>query len=221
MPKNLANAQELVEIEEIRESTVILKNGSLRQILIVGGTNFSLKSEEEQGAILLGYQNFLNALSFPVHIVVHSRKINIEKYLQNLGGRKAQEPSPLLQSQIDEYVEFIKGFVAEYAIMAKSFFVVVPFTPVALPDTKKVRAFLPFLKKKEVKEEIAQEAEAVRATFQENLLQLKQRVSQITQGLSTIGLEALVLNDEQLVSLYYNFYNPETVERGKTIPKEE
>ncbi len=220
MPKNAANTQDLVEIENIRQSTVILKDGSLRQVVMVGGINFYLKSEEEQNLITQAYQNFLNSLNFQIQIVVHSRKINIERYLRNLDERKTKEQSALLQDQISEYQEFIRRFVSDNAIMSKTFFVVVPFYPLtaSLP-AKSAIGFLPFLRKKApAKEEQASAGE--RKEFEENLLQLTQRVNQVVEGLSQIGLTAVVLNDEQLLELFYNFYNPETVEKEKvTVPE--
>ncbi len=215
---NFANAQELVAIETIRDDTVIMKNGSLRQILMIGGINFSLKSEGDQNIVTQAYQNFLNSLNFPLQIVVHSRKINIDKYLSKLDERRQEEASALLQDQISEYEDFIRKFVAENAIMAKTFLVTVPFAPVTLPGKKTVLGSLPFFKKSA--EAIKETAKEDEADFQENLAQLKQRVNQVMDGITAIGLEVLTLNNEQLIELFYNFYNPETIEKEKIpLPK--
>ncbi len=211
MATQFANTQDLVMIDDIRQNTLILKDKSIRQILIVSGINFSLKSEGEQTILTQAYQNFLNGLSFSVQIIIHSRKINIEKYLAGLEERRGQEITPLLQDQIAEYVEFIRGFVAENAIMAKTFFVVVPFSPMALPSKTALLGFIPFLGKKKTDEKKLAEEKA--ADFEGNAAQLTQRVNQVIQGLAAIGLEAILLNDEQLMELFYNFYNPETVEK--------
>jgi hypothetical protein len=217
---NLANAQDLVNIEEIRENAVMLKGNGLRQVIMVGGLNFSLKSEDEQDIITQGYQNFLNSLDFPLQIIIHSRKINIEKYLSNLDGRRGVEISPLLQSQIGEYEEFIRGFVQENDIMAKTFLVVVPFTPIGLPSKESAMKFLPFLKKnKDVEQKMSQEKQA---DFKANLGQLSQRASEVVEGIRSIGLEAKILDDEELIELFYNFYNPETIEKEKmNLPNRE
>lgn len=208
-----SNSQTLVEIEEIKESTVILKDGSIRQILMVSGVNFALKSEEEQNAISAAYANFFNSIDFDVQILVNSRKINIERYLADLAKRAEQESSPLLQSQIKEYAEFIRKFVQENAIMSKSFFVVVPWHPVNLSAVSGAAGLFPFGKKKDEAAE-KQKAEAQKtASFAENLQQLAQRVSQVVDGLSSANLDVVLLNDEQLVELFYNFYNPETTEK--------
>ena len=181
---------------------------------MVGGLNFALKSETEQNIITSSYQNFLNSLDFPLQIIIHSRKINIEKYLVDLEERGQKEQSALLQSQIGEYKEFVAGFVKENDIMAKTFFIIVPWAPIALPSKDTVSKFLPFLNKN--KKGGAAEEEAARQQqqdFEQNLSQLKQRVGQVVEGLRAIDLEAEVLNDEQLIELYYNFYNPETIEK--------
>jgi len=215
---------DLVSIQEIKESTVIMKDGGLRQIIMVGGINFALKSDDEQNLITQAYQNFLNGVDFPLQIVVHSRKVNIDKYVETLLARKDAEPSPILQNQIQEYAEFIRGFVQKNAIMEKTFLVVVPFYPLNfLPSKKAAAGFLPFLNKK--KPDAAQEAksdEDALRVFNENLAQLSQRTSQVMNGLFAIGLETTILGNQQLIELFYNFYNPQTVERESVpIPREE
>lgn len=220
---DFGNVQDLVEIREIRDGTVVMKSGGLRQVLMVGGVNFSLKSEEEQNVITQGYQNFLNSVNFPFQIIIHSRKINIDRYLARLEGLKGKQTSPLLEEQIGEYEEFVRGFVKDNPIMQKTFFVVVPYTPVALQVARVgggILDSLPFFgakKPADAKKTAEERAAAEASAFGEAVIQLKQRVAQVTQGLFAIGLESVVLNDEQLVELFYNFYNPETVEK-KTIP---
>jgi type IV secretory pathway VirB4 component len=216
--QDAGNSLDLVDIKEIKEKTIVVKDGSLRQIIMVGGVNFSLKSDTEQNIIVQGYQTFLNSIDFPLQIVVHSRKVNIDKYIDSLMQRREIEPSPILQNQIDEYTKFVKGFVEQNAIMEKTFLVVVSFYPTSgLPSVKSVSGILPFFGKKKMTPAAAttQRAEEEAKLFGENLAQLSQRVSQVTSGLLNIGLEVTVLEDEQLIELFYNFYNPQTIERKK------
>ena len=215
--QDAGNSLDLVDIQEIKQSTVIVKDGSFRQIVMVGGVNFSLKSEMEQNIITQGYQTFLNGIDFPLQILVHSRKVNIDKYIQTLMDRREVEQSPILQNQIDEYTKFVQGFVEKNAIMEKIFLVVVSFYPTsALPGAKSVSGvFSMFGKKKTPAAETAQRAEEADKLFSEGLAQLSQRVSQVKSGLLNIGLEATVLDDEQLIELFYNFYNPQTVEHER------
>lgn len=221
MSGNLANSQNLVTVKDIRRDTLILKNGSICQVIMVGGVNFSLKSEEEQNLLTTSYQNFLNSVDFSLQILIHSRKININHYLDDLGERLAQEQSPLLQSQISGYREFIRQFVSENAIMEKMFLVVVPWHPVMMAKPSGVGFKLPFFGKKTdvVAEEKAKQESAeqkVEKMLDENLPQLGQRVGQVMHGLTQLGLEAALLKNEELVELFFNLYNPESIERETT-----
>jgi type IV secretory pathway VirB4 component len=219
--QDFGNSLDLVNIKEIRDNTVIMKDGGMRQIVMVGGVNFALKSDTEQTIITQGYQNFLNGIDFPLQVVIHSRKVNIEKYTDELSARKEVEESALLQNQIDEYVEFVKGFVQKNAIMEKTFLAVVPFFPTSIAGAAKAASgFLPFLgKKKQSKEAETKSAEENERTFQENLAQLNQRTGEVMNGLVSIGLEATVLTNDALIELFYNFYNPQTIERKNiTLP---
>lgn len=205
------STQQFVDIDDIRDDVVFLRDGSLRSVIMVSGTNFELKSEDEQDGIISAYQSFLNALDFSVQIVVHSRKLNVDLYLKKMEGVRDKEPNELLKNQIGEYIEFIRGFVKENEIMTKNFFVVVPYEGVNLQSLKKgfLGMFSLGSKPKKAK---ADESE------DQKILQLRQRVDEVVSGLERVGLRAVSLNREELLELYYNLYNPETVE--KNIPLE-
>ncbi len=216
--QDAGNSLDLVDIQEIKQNTVTIKDGSFRQVIMVGGVNFSLKSEMEQNILTQGYQTFLNSIDFPLQILIHSRKVNIDKYIQTLTDRREVEQSPILQNQIDEYVKFVQGFVEKNAIMEKVFLVVVSFYPTSvIPGAKSVSGIMSMFggKKKTPAIETAQRTEAADKLFSEGLAQLGQRTTQIKNGLLNIGLEATVLDDEQLIELFYNFYNPQTVEHER------
>lgn len=213
--KEAIATQKFIEIEGVKNGVLILKGGGLRQILMVSGLNFDLKSQEEQEAITQAYQAFLNSLSFTVQIFVHSRKLNIDGYIQKLGAVETQEPNPLLRNQLAEYREFIRSFVSGNTIMTKTFFVVVPFDSIQIPEAgKKVtnKIFGLFSKKKAQQEEQPQAAPG-EEDFRKNANQLEQRVDQVVAGLNQIGLRAVPLNDSEVVELFYNLYNPEGSEK--------
>jgi conjugal transfer ATP-binding protein TraC len=208
MPKpESASSQQFIEIETIENDIVKLKNGGLRKILLVAGINFDLKSEEEQGLITYAFQGFLNSLDFSIQIFIHSRKLNIENYLKKITERETQEPNDLLKNQISEYREFIKTFVSQNAIMMKTFFIVIPYDPIALPKAGAgiAESITGIFKKKPtgVKEETPAEA----------IQQLSLRVEQVVNGLNQIGLRSVPLNTDELVELFYNLYNPSETEK--------
>ena len=69
--------QKFLDVSEIKEDAIVLKNGSLRAVLAVSAINYDLKSTDEQEAIISQYQNFLNSIDFPIQISITSKKINI------------------------------------------------------------------------------------------------------------------------------------------------
>lgn len=224
-PKEAIATQKFIEIRGVKNGILILKNGGLRQILMVSGLNFDLKSEDEQNAITQGYQAFLNSLSFTVQIFVHSRKLNIDGYIQKLAATELQEPNPLLRNQLGEYREFIRSFVSGNTIMTKTFFVVVPFDAIQIPELgqKVTNRLFGLLSKKTKPAEPAQTQESADEGryFQQNASQLSQRVDQVTAGLNQMGLRAVPLNDDEVIELFYNLYNPETSEKKSGIAQKQ
>jgi type IV secretory pathway VirB4 component len=211
MPQSTSTEQ-FVSIETIKDDCVILKDGSLRAVLMVSGVNFDLKSEEEQNMIMVAYQGLLNRLDFPVQFVVHSRKLNIDSYLGKLKIREDEEDNALLKIQIKEYIEFIKTLVSVTNVMSKRFYIVVSYAAGAEEAEKvlgKIVKFLPIPLKKstgtpEQKEEM---------DFESKKLQLKHRVDAVISGLRPTGIKTIRLPTEDLLELYYNLYNPEKVEK--------
>lgn len=205
------STQQFVDVEKIHDGIVELKNGSIRAVVMVGGINFELKSEEEQDSIIYAYQNFLNSLDFSLQILIHSRKLNIDRYLEKMATIREREENELLRNQVGEYIEFVRGFVKENEIMSKNFFVVIPYDGGGIAQIKKgISSLLPFGGKKE-------SAKEKQETFEQKITQLRQRVDQVVSGLERVGLRAIVLNDDELTELYYNLYNPETIQ--KELPK--
>lgn len=217
--KGTQATQQLVDIEEVRNGVVILKNGGLRQIILVSGVNFDLKSEEEQGLITYAYQNFLNGLDFSLQFFIHSRKLNAEAYLAKLDVRTQQETNELLRNQIHEYQQFIQSFVGQNAIMDKSFFVVVPFDPIVVPKaaagvSEKIFGLFQRGKKNAAQPGVTDRERQIELGF----TQLNQRVSQVLGGLQAIGLSAVPLGNDEVIELFYNLYNPEAIEKkGLTL----
>ena len=210
-----AATQQFVDIEEIREGTIYLKGGGLRKVLIVSGINFDLMSGEEQEFVLSGFQGFLNTIDFPIQFFIHSRKVNIDSYLERVRERKEKEKNELLQIQISEYIEFVRSFIEQNPIITKNFFVVVPYNPGISSAQKAKGGVFGAFKKISGKKTAGTEVESSEKSIQ----QLSYRVNEVTSGLEQIGLRVRGLGDDELLELFYNLYNPEIVEkRGAEIP---
>ena len=203
-----AQTQAFIEIDTIKDGVVRLKNGSLRRVILVDGINFDLKSEAEQEIIIYSYQNFLNSLEYPIQFLVRSRKLNIDSYLEQLEKRLAEEAGELMRTQMAEYIEFVRSFISGNAVMAKSFFVIVPYTPAILQGNQKKKFISLFSKKKEGEKQKNQ-----KEAFEENLTQLEQRVSVVEQGLVRCGIKVAPLGTELIVELFYKIFNPGEAEK--------
>ena len=131
MALNAKATQEFVPVKEIRDGIVILKNGDLRAIVLANSINLSLKSNDEQTAVILQFQNFLNTLDFPIQISAQSRRLDIQPYLIALEDRIKVQNEQLLKIQTREYINFIKEFTDTVSIMTKSFFIVLVFISIS------------------------------------------------------------------------------------------
>ena len=220
-----ARSQDLIPVKDIKDGVVFMKNGGIRRIDMVDGINFDLKSEDEQKSIIGAYQNLINSLDFSLQTNIHSRKMNVEGYLESLKKRQAEEQNQLIKTQLEEYRTFIESFVGENAIMQKSFFVVVPYEPTSVPTSvSEVASGFSKLfggKKKKDQEEGDQDTQVVGNPNPAHLEQLALRVEQIVNGLRQMGLRAVPLEDKELLEVYFNTYNPSAIEkRGQEIGKQ-
>jgi type IV secretory pathway VirB4 component len=199
--------QDFVPIKEIREGVVILKDGGMRAILLASSINFALKSADEQQAVLMQFQDFLNSLDFSAQIFIESRRLDIRPYMAFLEQRYKEQTIDLMKLQTREYIEFIKNFTESVSIMTKSFFVVVPYMPPVMAGG----GGLSLLNKK--KKTAATKALDATAQFEEDRSQLDQRVSVIEQGLVRCGIRVIKLGSEEIVELYYKLFNPGETEK--------
>lgn len=205
------STQDFVPISEVRDGVVILKDGSLRAILLASSINFALKSEDEQTAFIVQFQNFLNSLDFSCQIFVQSRMLDIRPYIATLEVQFKGQLDDLMRIQIREYIEFIKSFTEAANIMTKNFFVVVPYSSTSV-TAGSISKMLPFGNKKK---DIA----AANKTFEEQMTQLEQRISIVQQGLTRTGVRTVQLGTEEAIELLYKMFNPG--EEGKPMTLQE
>lgn len=197
------STQQYLDIAEIKDDVVIMKDGTLRAVLLVSSINFALKSEDEQNAVINSYVMFLNNLNFMLEIVIQSRELDIENYLVYLKEKEKQQLNKLLKMQTSEYINYIKELTSIGKIMNKRFYVVVPYNP--LSDKRK--GFFKLL------------GEAVRPatsitlkekSFNRYKEMLNRRLESVIGGLESMGVSIARLDTQSLIELYYKTYNPET-----------
>ena len=198
-----ATTQQFLEIKEIKEGVIILKNNALRGIMMVSSLNFALKSPEEQEAIIYQFQNFLNSLDFPCQILVHSRRLNITGYLDGLEELEKKQKNDLLKVQTAEYQKFVEDLVKGGIIMTKNFYIIVPYL---VWETKEVTTV------KKLKKVVV--PSLTKEEFQRSKNQLWQRMEFLGLGLRRCGLTAIPLTTPELIELFWSLYHPQQAEIG-------
>jgi len=221
--KEAFSSQSLISLSQIKKGVIILKNGALRSVLEVSGINLDLKSEDEQNAILTSWRNLLNNLEFSLEIIIHSRRLNIDPYLNFLEERISKEQIELLKLQGEDYYSFIKGLVTENNIMRKKFYLVMPYDPVIIrPKTALSQiagSFKSMLKLSRESFNILNPLS--NEEFNEYYQQLMIRRDNVITNLYRLGLSARPLETKELIEIFFNLYNPETFEKESlSLPEE-
>lgn len=205
MPQPPSQAtQAFVPIREVRDGIVILKDGSLRALLLASSINLALKSADEQTAVLAQFQNFLNSVEFSLQFFVESRQLDIRPYIATLEARYGEQTEDLLKIQIREYITFIRDFTQRVNIMSKSFFVVVPYDPPLIASKDGLLG--------RVLGKIGG-AEESGANFEQYRSQLEQRIGVVEQGLARSGVRVAQLGTEEAIELFTKLFNPGELEK--------
>ncbi|MBU4284874.1 hypothetical protein KKF60_03280 [Patescibacteria group bacterium] len=204
LPKNVSGIQKFIEVKEIKNGVAIMKDNSIKAVCACSSINFDLLSQVEQEALVARFQEFLNALDFPIQIIIASRHFQIDDYLNQVKELEKIQTNELLRIQTNEYINFVQSFVEFANIMSKSFYVIVPFSVMESRQEgffEKVKNIISSAKSSKQKFETEK--------FNQYKTQLEQRVNMVVDGLRGLGIKTIPLNDEQLTQLYFEFYNVE------------
>jgi hypothetical protein len=208
--KSAGATQQFVPVKEIRNGTIILKDGGYRGVLICSSINFGLKSADEQHAITLGFQNLLNTLDFSIQIVINSRRMDLRPYLALLDEKAPEQKTELMKIQLREYIEFIRSFADQANIMTKSFYIVVPYSPhVSAAST------MSFLRR----DTSSVKSAAAETSFEQDRVQLEQRLGLVVEALAGTGVRAVALGTEEIIELLYRSFNPGELENPIRLDK--
>lgn len=193
--------QDFVPINDIRNGVMVLKDGSYRMLLLTSSINFGLKGRDEQTAIIAQFQDFLNSIEYSLQIFIQSKRFDIKPYLMLLEERQKAQLLDIMKVQVMEYIQFVKGFTDQVNIMSKTFIVVVPYSPrsaVVKSNSGPLGGLFGGKKEGRTSDE----------SFEENRVQLEQRVSSVEQGLARCGLRTHRLGTEEITELFYRKFNP-------------
>lgn len=208
-----ASTQLHLKVAEIHDDTVVLKNGGVRAVLSTSSINLNLKSEEEQNAVIYSYQNFLNSLEFPVQIVIRSKKLDLDNYIEGLKKMAVNQANSLLQKQTFEYIDYISRLIDYADIMQKEFYVVVPQDPLG----QEKRSFFSSIKEYIFPQDTVSKFKERQKQFENLKKKLDERVNTVRAGLESCNLKVERLDTEQLIALFYETYNPLTARSQKIV----
>ncbi|MBU1110576.1 hypothetical protein KKB83_03085 [Patescibacteria group bacterium] len=210
---NPSPTQQFLDILDIRHDLLILKGPRFCMVLEASALNFDLLSEREQDASIYAYANFVNSLAYPIQVVIKTRQVNIDNYLKFLEEHEKIQPSEALRSQMRAYLKFIRQLVIENVILYKRFFVVVPFQTTTISHKDPLEtlfSFLPFVKKKPTIETVDPDI------LNQAKQKFEERQQEIAWHFRRLGIEIKRLNNQELVQLFFEIYNPQT-EKGQAI----
>ncbi|KKW33013.1 MAG: hypothetical protein UY76_C0011G0009 [Candidatus Uhrbacteria bacterium GW2011_GWA2_52_8d] len=206
--KSAPSTEKYLDIAEIRDDLVLLKDGTVRAVLLVSSINFALKSTDEQEAIIQAYMTFLNSLEYPIQIVIQSRRMNVDAYMNRLREQERTIQNDLLRAQIAEYSGFVMELIELGQIMQKMFYVVVPYDPLTNKKknfwTRLTEAISP-----------ASVANLNKKQLLDRIEQVSRRVEIVQGQLNSMGISSARLDTQGLIELYYNVYNPNLFDTEK------
>ncbi len=206
--ENPTSTQATLIISELRDSMVIMKDGSFRAVVACKSINFDLMSEAEREAVEYSYQNFLNSLNFTVQILIRSQRVDIAPYIDRLVELRRQNDNMLLGVLMDDYINFIDVLSQEANIMDKSFFIIIPYY--TSKDAEKALEQSKNFFKSFTKSSAPAVTRIDRATYDKAVTEINNRVETVVSGLFQIGVQSVRLNTKELGQLFYNFNNPDT-----------
>jgi hypothetical protein len=192
-----ASTQEFIEIEDIMDDILILRDGSAALVVETAAVNFGLLSEEEQDALIYAYASFLNSLSFPLQIVILSKRMDISSYIELITQTEEKQLNLTIKERLRRYREFILSIVKANKVLEKKFYLVLLFSSLEMGVKGAVRGRkkLPFSK-----DYIISRAKTSLFPKRDHLL----------RQIGRIGIKGRQLTTQELVELFYNIYNPTT-----------
>lgn len=200
--------QEHLDIEEIKDDLVVLKNGSVCAVLQTTAVNFDLLSEIEQDAIIAAFSMLLNSITFPVQIVLRSKRLDISKYIEKVQRIESKLTDPLMRHQAEAYRKFIQEVIKTNEVLDKKFYVVIPsISGINLDVGSGAFDWIGKLAGKHRKRINVN----VDKTLSDARVQLMPKVEHLVKEFNRIGVRSRQLASQELVELYFDIYNPSTV----------
>jgi hypothetical protein len=195
------STQEQLNIEEIVDDMVVLKNGVAAIILETSALNFDLLSEEEQDARIVAFANLLNGFDYPIQISIRTVRTDVSEYIKKLQEYKNKQISKALARQMEIYIQFIKNLTTKNEILDKRFFVTIPYRSLLVSDPGLIKKLLGAKSKVTNVDKIVERAKVELYPKRDNIVRLFKKM----------GITARQLNNNELLMLFYEIYDPDKI----------
>ncbi|MFZ5376306.1 MAG: hypothetical protein ACOZAN_01395 [Patescibacteria group bacterium] len=200
-----STTQEFLDIHDITNNIVILKDASAAMILRVSAMNFGLLAEEEQDAVIYTYAALLNSLNYPIQIIIQSQTKDASSYLKLLEQQENKATNSNKKGMIARYRKFVSELIKEHNVLDKKFYVVVPATGLEMGFISP-QSVVPGNKGFDVNS-------IEKTTIVEKALSiLEPRRDHLLGQFGRIGLFAYQLETQEIIRVFYNNYNPGSIE---------
>jgi len=206
---SIFNTETMLSFSEIRNNTMILKDGWLRAILKVTGLNLDLKNYDEQEIILQQYKRFLNSLSFPIQILIRNTYLDLSGYINYVRKNLQKITNKTLLGQGEEYAKFLENIdLQQWLIFVKEFYIIIPYyadgNDNKQVNKKRYQKLMNVLNAKDSVEKVV----AKYRWFIKNKNQIDTRCSLITEWLGSLWIKSERANTSEIINLLFRYYNP-------------
>ncbi|CAG1020177.1 hypothetical protein DOJK_00153 [Patescibacteria group bacterium] len=193
------STQEHLDIEDIRDDYVILKNGRVACVIETTSINFDLLDSQEQDAKIYSFAAFLNSIRFPIQIVIRTQRTDIAKYLSLLDEYKNKITSEPIINQVSIYQDFIHNLTETTQILDKRFYTVIPSLQLPIVTTS-------FIKQIFGRQERLVNINQLLKKAKEELIPKRDT---IIKNYGNMGIAAKQLENDELIKLFYSVYEPD------------
>jgi hypothetical protein len=183
-------------IDAIEAGVVVLSGGEYRAVLEVNGTASPLADDAREEGLLAGFATFLNALSYPIQIVVRATPVDLSRYVTSLEERGRQMVGGQLAALAHDHAAFVQGLARQRTLLERRFYMIVP---AETPTRARWAALVPGVRFTHAEEP---RREAARR-------QLAFRCDDLGRQLGRCGLTSRRLADLELAQLYLACWSPE------------
>ena len=190
--RRVVTAQQSLPIVDIRDDTIVLADGGLRQVLDCQPTPVSLRDDEEQAAVQEAWAELLHSITHPLQIVIDSRPAH-EGDLRSL---RSGEVSAALAGIAASYDRLLAELTASSEVVRRTFYAVVPLDASAV------------MRRRNATEQSAEVA------------RLHERTQTVAQQLDRAGVKSRVLSTGELVEALYSQLNSGLARRQPLVPKD-